>query len=140
MLKEEQEAELDIIKADYKDHKTCCKEMFWYWLRSNPNASWYHLIECLKSSAVELHALAADIENHFFTGTYVGYGVESYVYALIAWNYIAKIANSIRCHDFRHTVYCIILAIYIVPTLTTTSVAVPLVKSLLKFFHTYVLQ
>ena len=69
LLKEDQEAELDIIKADCKsDHKTCCKEMFWYWLKSNPDASWYQLVECLKSPAVELHTLAADIEE-IFTGT-----------------------------------------------------------------------
>ena len=66
LLKEEQEAQLDVIRSDYNnDSKTCCREMFWYWLRSNPDASWYQLIDCLKSPAVELHALAADIETKF---------------------------------------------------------------------------
>ena len=63
LLREDQEAQLDVIQVDHKkDHKTCCKEMFWYWLKSNPDASWYQLVECLKSPNVELHKLAAEIE------------------------------------------------------------------------------
>jgi len=71
LLKEEQESQLDVIKATYRDdvHK-CSTEMFWYWLQTHPNASWYQLIECLKSPAVQLHAVAVDIEN-MFTGNHV---------------------------------------------------------------------
>ena len=67
LLAEEQVSQLDVIRTNYNDTITCCREMFWYWLRSNPNASWYHLVECLKSPVIELHALAADIEK-FYAG------------------------------------------------------------------------
>ena len=70
LLKEEQESQLDVIQSNNNDNKTCCREMFWYWLRSNPNASWYQLVECLRSPAVELHALAADIEK-LYAGMYI---------------------------------------------------------------------
>ena len=70
-MKEEQEAELDVIQSNSSDNKTCCKEMFWYWLKSNPNANWYQLVECLKSPAVELVALAADVEKMFAGNMYV---------------------------------------------------------------------
>ena len=71
LLKEEQESQLDVIQSNYSnDNKTCCREMFWYWLRSDPDANWYQLIECLKSPAVELYTLAAEIEKKFAAGMY----------------------------------------------------------------------
>ena len=73
LLTEKQEAQLDVIKATYSnDVYKCSTEMFWYWLQANPTASWYQLVECLKSPALQLHALAADIENAF-TGLYVSF-------------------------------------------------------------------
>ena len=61
---EDQEKYLDIIKSDYgSDHKKCCTEMFWHWLRTDPEASWHQLITSLRSPAVELHVVAADIEK-----------------------------------------------------------------------------
>ena len=71
LLKEEQEAELDAIQSNSSDNKTCCKEMFWYWLKSNPNANWYQLVECLKSPAVELVSVAADVEKMFAGNMYI---------------------------------------------------------------------
>ena len=76
LLSEEQESQLDIIQSNYNDNKTCCREMFWYWLRSNPDANWHQLVECLKSPAVELHTLAADIET-MYTGTHACKNVEN---------------------------------------------------------------
>lgn len=69
LLNEHQEYQLNVIQANYSDYITCCKELFWYWLRSDPHASWYKLVQCLKSPAVELHTLAANIEMSF-TGKY----------------------------------------------------------------------
>jgi len=70
LLKEEQETQLDIIQANYNDKNTCCREMFWYWLKSNPKASWYQLLKCLKLPAVELLTLATEIENKFVASMY----------------------------------------------------------------------
>ena len=48
LLSEEQEDELQIIKADFgSDICTCCLEMFLVWKQSHPGASWYDLIEAL---------------------------------------------------------------------------------------------
>ena len=71
LLKEKQEDQLDVIQSNSSDNKTCCKEMFWYWLKSNPNANWNQLVECLKSPAVELVALASDLEKMFAGNMYV---------------------------------------------------------------------
>jgi len=73
LLSEDQEKYLDIIKSDYgNNHKKCCAEMFWHWLRSDPNASWYQLVESLKSPAMELHSLASEIES-MFPGLFVNF-------------------------------------------------------------------
>ena len=63
LLKEEQESQLDVIEANYADDKKCCKKMFWYWISTNTDASWQKLIEALRSPAVELPVVAADIEK-----------------------------------------------------------------------------
>ena len=66
LFSEDQEKHLDIIKSDHgSDHKKCCTEMFWHWLRTDPNASWHQLVTSLRSPAVELHVVAADIEKMF---------------------------------------------------------------------------
>lgn len=71
LLHDDQISHLDVIKANhYNDQLKSCAEMFWYWLNVQPNASWQQLIEALKSRAIELHTVAADIEK-MFTGTYV---------------------------------------------------------------------
>ena len=64
LLKEEEEAQLDVIESNYADDKKeCCKRMFWYWLSTNTDASWQQLIEALQSSAIKLPVVAADIEK-----------------------------------------------------------------------------
>ena len=71
LLSEDQESHLDIIKADHGNDKLkSCTEMFWLWLKCDPSASWQQLIESLKSPAVQLHTVAANIER-MFTGWYV---------------------------------------------------------------------
>ena len=63
LLREEQESHLDVIESNHDDKKECCKKMFWYWLSTNTDASWQKLIEALRSPAVELPVVAADIEK-----------------------------------------------------------------------------
>ena len=63
LLDEDQESHLDVIKANYTDKRECCKEMFWCWLSTNTTATWKQLIEALRSSAVELPVVAADLEE-----------------------------------------------------------------------------
>ena len=66
LLKEEQEQHLDVIKSDHPgDNTTCCTEMFWYWLRSNDDASWLQLIDALRSPAIELYTVASKLEKIF---------------------------------------------------------------------------
>ena len=69
LLKEDQESHLDVLKLNHAgDNKMCCMEMFWYWLNTNTDASWQQLIEALRSPAVELPVVAADLEK-MFTGS-----------------------------------------------------------------------
>ena len=64
LLKEDQEAHLDTIKSNHSsDNKKCCIEMFWYWLSTNTNATWKQLIYALRSPAVELPVVAANLEK-----------------------------------------------------------------------------
>ena len=64
LLKEDQESHLDVIQSNHpNDNKTCCKEMFWYWLSTNTSATWKQLIDVLRSPAVELPIVAADLEK-----------------------------------------------------------------------------
>ena len=66
LLKEEQEQHLDVIKSDHPgDNTACCTEMFWYWLRSNDDASWLQLIDALHSPAIELYTVASKLEKIF---------------------------------------------------------------------------
>ena len=73
LLKEDQESQLDIIESNHAgDNKKCCMDMFRYWLNANTDASWQQLVEALRSPAVELPVVAADIEK-MFTGNYIDY-------------------------------------------------------------------
>jgi len=64
LFNEEQESHLDVIQSNHAtDNKKCCKEMFWYWLSTNTNASWQQLIEALQSPGVGLPVVAADLEK-----------------------------------------------------------------------------
>ena len=54
---------LDLIKSNHKDDKgECCRQMFWYWLETTPNATWQQLLDSLKSPAIRLDTIAANIE------------------------------------------------------------------------------
>ena len=64
LLREDQESHLDVIQSEhYGDHKMCCKQMFWYWLSTNVSATWKQLIDALRSPAVELPVVAANLER-----------------------------------------------------------------------------
>ena len=64
LFKEEQESHLDVIESNHADDKKeCCKKMFWYWISTNTDASWQKLIAALRSPAVELPVVAANIEK-----------------------------------------------------------------------------
>jgi len=71
LLNEEQESQLDIIAADHKnDVERCCQKMFWFWLETHPDATWYQLVESLKSKTVRMDSLATGIEK-MFAGMYL---------------------------------------------------------------------
>ena len=73
LLNDDQESHLDIIKTNHSnDQLKGCAEMFWFWLSAQPDASWQQLIESLKSPAIQLHTVAANIEA-LFTGKYFSY-------------------------------------------------------------------
>ena len=64
LLKEDQEPHLDVLKLNHaSDNEMCCMEMFWCWLNSNTDATWEQLIVALRSPAVKLSAVAADLEK-----------------------------------------------------------------------------
>lgn len=64
LLSECNESQLDVIKANLgSDNEQCCKEMFWYWLRTDDHANWQQLLESLKSPGVKLNTVAANIEG-----------------------------------------------------------------------------
>ena len=64
LLKEDQESHLDVLKLNHAgDNQMCCMEMFWHWLSTDTDASWQQLIEALRSPAVELPVVAADLEK-----------------------------------------------------------------------------
>ena len=72
LVREDQEAHLDVIRSDCgNDKKQCCSQMFWYWLKTNPNASWQQLLDSLRSPALELNAVAANIQTMFAGISYV---------------------------------------------------------------------
>ena len=52
-----------ITKSYPANYTRCCFEMFDYWLRTNPQATWKKLLDALESKAVALNALAYDIRT-----------------------------------------------------------------------------
>ena len=68
LLDENQPSKIDSIKSDHKNNDKCCVEMFSHWLNTNPNASWYQLVDAL--NAIELQAVAANLEKMFSTYIY----------------------------------------------------------------------
>ena len=77
LLREDQEPHLDVIKSDCGNIKQCCVQMFWYWLQTNPKASWQQLLDALRSPALELHNVAANIEAMFTSKCFVKHGLNS---------------------------------------------------------------
>ena len=74
LLNEDQESHLDVIKSDHGiDNKRCCMKMFWCWLKTHPKASWQQLIDSLRSPALELHTVAANVEA-MCIGKYYNFG------------------------------------------------------------------
>ena len=64
LLKEDQEQQLDVIRANYSgDNKKCCMEMLWYWLNANTDASWKKLLEALRSHGVDKPVVATKLEK-----------------------------------------------------------------------------
>ena len=71
LLKDDQASHLDVIKSDHTgDNRMCCMQMFSYWLSTNTDATWKQLIQALKSPAVTLTVVAADVEK-MLTGNYI---------------------------------------------------------------------
>lgn len=69
LLKEEQEAELKLIKSQYgNDVRKCCLTMFQYWMGIDPEATWHHLTTALRSEGVGLDAVASEVEKNFSGG------------------------------------------------------------------------
>ena len=64
LLRAGHESHLDYVNLnDVKDNQMCCMEMFSYWLTNTVDATWKHLIEALRSPAIDLHHVAAKIEK-----------------------------------------------------------------------------
>ena len=81
LLKEGQESHLNIIESNRAgDNKNCCLDMFRYWLDTNTDASWQKLIEALRSPAVELPVVAANIDK-ILTGKH----------SILMWIYTLKV-------------------------------------------------
>ena len=64
LLDEKEECKLDIIESNSgKDVKKSCLEMFRLWLSTNHDASWWQIVEALKSPGIDLSSVAADLEK-----------------------------------------------------------------------------
>ena len=53
----------EIQETTPSDPQKCCSKMMEYWLEVIPSASWYDLIQALKSPAVQLVSQSESIEN-----------------------------------------------------------------------------
>ena len=62
---------LNTINPDHnKDVNKCCHEMFNKWLATYDTATWYQIVEALKSPGVQLGSVAAELEKNLIsTGT-----------------------------------------------------------------------
>ena len=65
LLDDDQEPQLESIKADHDVVARRCSAMFSYWLRTHPDASWHDLIVALRAPGVELYEAAASVERTF---------------------------------------------------------------------------
>ena len=98
LLKENQDSQLDVIKNNHNgDNEKCCKDMLWYWLSANTDASWKQLIDALRSGAVRLPVVADKIEK-ILLGLYVC----PYVCTCIQYTYIIISIHTYMC-TYIHT-------------------------------------
>lgn len=58
--------QLDIIKENNQDIKSCCTKMFLYWLQVDTTATWNKLIKALED--INHNALAEDIKKVILQG------------------------------------------------------------------------
>ena len=66
LLDNERVGQLDIIRANNNnDVSRCCLEMFKYWLKAYPSASWYELIAALRAPGVDMSGVAATVKETF---------------------------------------------------------------------------
>ena len=65
LLDEDQLAQLQIIRCNHDNETGRCIDLFIYWLQSHPKATWYDLVEKLKSNGVELNTVAEKVEGIF---------------------------------------------------------------------------
>ena len=57
-------AQLKTIRADHpSNNRTCCKNMFQFWLETDTTASWEQLITALCSNGVDLANVAEDLKK-----------------------------------------------------------------------------
>ena len=65
LFDQEKEHLLYIIQSDHRqDVKKCCLKMFFEWLETHNEASWSLILEALRSSNVELTAVADELERN----------------------------------------------------------------------------
>ena len=69
LLDEDQIKQLNNIENDHSESTICCRKMLMYWLDSHPYATWYDLVEALKSPSVELKNVASTVET--FIGLFI---------------------------------------------------------------------
>ena len=55
--------QLNIIEANTSDVTQRCLDMFKYWLKTCPTASWYELVDALRATGVDMNAEATKLEN-----------------------------------------------------------------------------
>ena len=70
LLNDDKSTQLKIIESSYLKATRCCTEMFMYWLESHPYATWYQLIDALKSPGVELNDVLEMVER-FLRGLFI---------------------------------------------------------------------
>ena len=75
LLEEKKEGHLKSIQTTHgSDARKCCLAMLQYWMDTQPEANWYHLVTALRSPGVEMATVASDIERNF-TGKIEHYDV-----------------------------------------------------------------
>ena len=69
LCKEADVPHLDIIQGQYPNNfAQACTEMFKYWLRKYPNATWDKLIKSLRAPGLQLNTFALEIMEDVVKG------------------------------------------------------------------------